>query len=282
MSWVTDAFSQQSIGWLVISTAVAIISGLVSSWLTYRFKRREIVDKAVSDLKNEQAKLFMEKEKSRDERVQQEIIRWANPILGAVEELEGRLYNILYKGGCSKVLDRKRVGEVNPNWSISYDYYMDSTLFLFGQYFAWVRMLQEELSFEVFQTQFEKSRFFKAIGQVGWALSVFPPKYECNGKDVEVFRLQQRAIGELLIIRENNKRSCMGYPEFLRQLKNDDFNQHFGPLRSLFDELKPEADCRWKRVEVTYQALKDLHANCEDLLSPKSVSVPPNADNMVQ
>ena len=47
MDWLTQTFGEQSIPWLLISSVVALLSGFLSSWLTYRFiKRQEIIDQA--------------------------------------------------------------------------------------------------------------------------------------------------------------------------------------------------------------------------------------------
>ena len=263
MSWLIDALSGENIVWLLITTIVAIISGFLASWFTYPLKKQEIIDNAIVDIQKKQHEIVLEEEKSRDERIRQEIIRWANPILGAVGELAGRLENILEHQG---YLALSKKGQWNPDWSISYDYFMSSTLYLFSQYFALVQMLKERLSFELFQSQKEKDRFFKAIRQVGGALGGFPPKYRCSGKDTQVFRLQRRAIGELLLIGEQNDMSCLRYHSFLQKLNTPEFNIRLKPLRMLLEELNPDEDCRWKRVEATLLALRQLKVICQELL----------------
>ena len=45
MNWFTQTFSNTSIIWLLMFPMVSLLSGFVSSWLTYRFiKRRELID----------------------------------------------------------------------------------------------------------------------------------------------------------------------------------------------------------------------------------------------
>jgi hypothetical protein len=45
MDWLNQAFAEQSIAWLLITSVVALASGFLSSWLTYRYvKRQEIID----------------------------------------------------------------------------------------------------------------------------------------------------------------------------------------------------------------------------------------------
>lgn len=47
MDWLSQVFAEQSIVWLLITSVVALASGFLSSWLTYRFiKRQEIIDQA--------------------------------------------------------------------------------------------------------------------------------------------------------------------------------------------------------------------------------------------
>ena len=255
MDWFIQSFNERSVAWLLIVTAVSLGSGFISSLLTYRFvKRRELVETRKLD-----------REIQKQDRIRQELIRWANPILAAVRELQSQLRNIIeYQGYLALGQDFKE--HVNPNWSISYDYFMNSLPFLFGQYFAWVRMFQEELNFELFQTQDEKDRFFDAVGKVRSALASFPPPYECAGKDVQVFALQQRAIGELLIILNSECRRCMSYPEFLSNMKDQEFRHHLQPIIALLDGAKPEDDCRWKRLKATKEALTELEKICINLL----------------
>jgi len=269
MNWLTEAFSENSVAWLLISTAVAILSGYLSSRLTYRFKRQEIIDTLRADLQKEKHKTNLEVEQLMKGRVREEIVRWANPILGAVRDLEKRLKNILHDGGYL-ALSEKYQEKINPKWSITYEYFMNSTLYLFSQYFSWVRMLQEDLSFELFQSHADKDRFFEAIEKVAAALGNFPPTFKCSGKDTQVFRLQQRAIGELMIVREaQHHKRCLSYPEFIEKLNTVDFKFHIQPLKSLLQDLDRKYDCKWKRINATHKALGRLRDLCEDLLDLK-------------
>src|SRR2546428_1491780 len=77
MNWLTQAFSQYSIVWLVISTVMGLIGGVVSYWILDVIKRRG----------------------EKQNRIRNEIIRWSNPILEAVSGLEHRLENILCEDG---------------------------------------------------------------------------------------------------------------------------------------------------------------------------------------
>src|SRR4051812_13985321 len=100
MDWLIQGFAEQSIAWILISTFIALVAGVASSWLTYRFvTRRQIADTVEAELYKQRGILELETQKEKNERIRQVTIRWANPILGAVRDLEYRLVNILDKGG---------------------------------------------------------------------------------------------------------------------------------------------------------------------------------------
>jgi hypothetical protein len=82
-----------------------------------------------------------------------------------------------------------------------------------------------------------------------------------------VFSLQQRAIGELMMVRpESGARYCLSYPEFVKKMNDPKFQQHFTPLVKLLEELNPAEDCRWKRLLATSKALRNSEESCKELL----------------
>lgn len=252
----------------MIGYSVAAAFGFISSYLTYHYvKRQEIIDTVISDIEKKNIFVTIESENAKKERIRKEVIRWANPILGAGQDLEARLKNILeYKGYLALTKDYQE-GDIT-NWSISYDYFLESSLYLFSQYFCWTRMLQEDLNFELFQTQYEKRDFFEAVESVSRALGSFPPNYGLG--DRQVFKLQQRAIGEEMIVQNGNDRRCISYPDFVRKLEEDQrFRKHVEPLRSLLEDLNPNTIGRWGRLKNTQKQLDNLNKACNDLLSNK-------------
>ena len=240
-------------GWLLITTAVSLAAGAVAGWVSATFRRRE----------------------ARRERIRQEVLRWANPILNSVEGLESRLDNIL-DDDLYVALSPRTAGvarPVAPDWAVSYEYVMPSTLFLFAEYFAWVRLLLERLSFELFESHQSQERFFDAIWDVTKSLSSWP-KAEVvgGGDDAQVFALQQRAIGELVIERDRETPRILTYPEFLNALESDArFASLFEPLRSFLEGLEPGTK-RWSRLEATMTTLQALARECRVLLRLDSVN----------
>jgi hypothetical protein len=209
---------------------------------------------------------------ARADRIRNQVVQWANPILGSVVDLTRRLQNILRDDGYL-ALSPETEGRVNPEWSIRYDYFLPSSVYLFCQYFCWVRLLQESLSFELFEKHELKDKFFERIYAVGRSLSAYPLEelQQLRGGDCQVFNLQQRAMGEAVTVREGTELRCMHYSEFLVKWTAPDFTRLFDPIKSFIDRLSPENERRWKRLELMAKALKDLHQQCESLLMPKAV-----------
>lgn len=290
-----------SAGTLIAGAAVSVVVSTLTAWLTFQLvKKRELAEslrievakldlikkpELAQTLENEIQKarevLRLEEERDRERHVRQEIIRWANPILGAVGDLRARLGNIL-DDGAYVALDPRWDPKSNPSWSISYDYFMCSSLYLFANYFARTRMLEETLSFELFNSQAEKDRLFGALRGVSKALGSYPPDYTCSGPDVQIFGLQQRALGELIVRRENDKDQCWTYPEFVDAMKKPEVADHFASLRQLLEAIRPDDECRWKRLIATNRALQELATVCRDLLNLPHMDAAPPAKRIMQ
>ena len=86
--------------------------------------------------------------------IRSEIVKWANPILGAVRDVRSRLGNIL-DDKAYPALQKEPRTPIPEGWSIEYDYCMPSTLYRFCRYFYGVKRFQGALSFELFRSQAE-------------------------------------------------------------------------------------------------------------------------------
>jgi hypothetical protein len=205
-----------------------------------------------------------EADAARNERIRNEIVKWANPILGAVRDLRSRLGNIL-KDKAYAALQREPTVPIPNGWSIDYDYFMPSTLYLFCQYFYWVKRFQGALSFELFRSQVEMDALVHRLQTVREALSVWPMEPACSGEDAQVFALQQRAMGEALTVPGETERP-MGYDEFIAKWTEPVLATHLASLRALLDGLDNDGECRWKRLERVLDSLEQLEAHCKSVL----------------
>jgi len=258
IEYLTKDIPNNSVAWLLLSSIFMILVGYATF---YFITKKEIGEKIKKEIEAEQIKIVLklkeEAKASEKERIRAEVIRWANPSEIAVNGLYYRLKNII-EYGAYIALSENSEGQIHPNWSINHEYFFNSTLYLFAQYFAWTRLLEDDLSREIFKSVPEKERLWSALNNVNACLSVFPSKYGGIGRDSQVFNLQQRAIAELLIISENNPKRWMTYPEFLKKLKNDaDFEYHVKPLKNIIETLLPD-EYRWKRLEAALKELSEL------------------------
>jgi len=225
-----------------------VVAGGVSGSLTAALARRE----------------------ERRRRIREEIVRWSNPIFGAVDGLQYRIENIL-DGLLYPALapDGDVERPVDSDWSVDHHYALESTLFLFGQYFAWMRLLQQEMRLDLFPSESARQAFFKAVHAVDSALSKWPDdRVVGSGQDAQVFILQQRAIGERLIVRDSGTASVMGYAEFLAARQTDADQTFAGilkPLQVFVTGIAPDSK-RWCRLTLAREALQDLTAECGQLL----------------
>jgi hypothetical protein len=206
-----------------------------------------------------------------EDRIRNEIVRWSNPILSAVTELKNRLGNILkYEGYLA--LSEHPEQKINPNWTIRYDYFFPSTVYLFSRYFCATDLLEEKLSFELFEKHELKDRFFEKVHAVGNVLSEFPLQKLDEERigdltDRQVFGLQQRAIGESLVAPDGADSRCMRYSEFLQKWKDPSFQLVVEPLTTFIKEVGLETKRPWKRTELMSDALEELRRKCRELLS---------------
>jgi len=202
------------------------------------------------------------------ERVREEVVRWAGPVSRSVEGLQKRLRNILFGYAYPALaLDR----QLPRGWSIRYDYFLPSTTYYFCQYFCWIRLFEEELNFELFKKEESKDRFFKLVHGAAHKLSGYPLK-ELNdtpGKidDKQIFTLEQRLLGEILVIAKDGETRCMSYAEFLDRWDDPQFKKRLGPIVEFLDGLNPDHECRWRRLLLLSEALAELEAECRKLLS---------------
>jgi len=206
---------------------------------------------------------------SREERIRQEVERWANPILDAVQGLEARITNILDRQGYI-ALSAATEKEIPPGWSITHVYFLQSTIFIFAQYFCYVRLLQERLHFDLFHNQGDKDVFLARIRAVGETLSAWPLKELGDpppAMDRQVLNLQQRAIGEAVTRGRDDAARCLSFSVFLDKWDAQKLAGRLEPLSTFLDGLTP-TDPRGQRLRYMLQALAHLRKECERILQP--------------
>lgn len=216
----------------------------------------------------ERLKADLSREGQSEAQIRAEIRRWSNPILAAVDGLIGRLENVVADGGYVALQPQ---ATPPADWSVTYDYFLPSTVYLFAQYFCWTELLRQELSFQLFETQADKDAFFTAQLDAGRCLSSWPiaqlDPQAPSACDAQVFALQQRQMGEALIVQGERGQACMSYAAFTLRWRNDsDFLNHFKPLKDFLQELSPNLPARWRRLEEMTRKLYAVRSACRRVL----------------
>ena len=258
---------------VVVGVAAFVLKSLFAQFLARKLKDHEAALKLASDRELERLKAGVAAGAAREERVRQEIERWANPIAGAVGDLKARLHNIQSRDGYAGL---SRDGTKLPvGWKIGYDYFLPSTVFIFAQYFCWIRFLQESLTFELFP-QAEKDEFLEKVRRVGHPLSTWPltgpPSGAVKEDDAQIFSLQQRQIGDSMIVADAAGERCMRAGTFFERWSDAAFRAKFQSLVTFLDGLTPDHALRWERLKRMDAALKELAELCQRILAPPAGS----------
>lgn len=191
------------------------------------------------------------------QRSQQLFARYSEPFARAGFELQSRLYNICKQGFMTSS-------------GLPAPYRSSSTLWLFGQFLAWMEILRREVqttdSGDVRSTATLQRHLFDVVDILATG-SIGSPAFH-------VLRGDQRAIGELMVVDrsagDQRRSDSMGYAEFVRRMEAEPaFAQWFSGLDADVAGLmagRPVGD----RAIFVQRALIDLL----DFLDPDRIRFP--------
>lgn len=235
----------------------------------FEFDKELLARRGEIDFMRDAVKYANESDQQRQARLHAQIQRWANPILSAINDLSHRLDNILRDAYPTLSPGWK----APPQWSADHDYFMTSTMYYFAQYFCWVRMMQLDIGHELFRSSDDMDAFAGKIEDVANHLSRYPFDRQdapaAASKDRQVFRLQQRAIGELLLESPEPGRPLMSFKDFVDCCSDDDkprWRRHLAPLRAFLMDLGPADDQRWARLQAMRTELVEFRRMCNAIL----------------
>jgi hypothetical protein len=235
----------------LISAAVALGSAVLTAILGARAAKGRL-------------QLQAEIEEQRTSRAKQEerqnlMNRVRDPVLWAAFDLQSRVYNI--------VAQRLLLVYLIHGTAEQRAYVQRNTLFLFGQYLAWMEIIRRGVHFLDLGDKQENREIVNQFSKISSIFNsdAFPDTLFC------IFRGDQRAIGEIMInAPANGELSCIGYAEFCVKSDTDpSFAQWFMPLSRDIDQLA--GDDQWHpRLIALQNSLVDLI----NLLDPESIRFP--------
>jgi hypothetical protein len=219
-------------------------------------KTRELTQSLENQLAAENARRSMD----RAERTRQTLVESAGPLLVAVEDLLGRMRNILDDQGYPQLAsdwNRKRPA----TFSSTHEYFMASTAYVFARYFARASILRDRLGRSELDAR--GSALVESLREASDGLLQWPAPFQktCTGQDLQLFSWQQRALGDSVQRQDGDRVDVVSYAEFLDLMPR--LTQHLQPLQDLLRDLQAEpSNCRWMRLQAFRSALTTVRDRC--------------------
>ncbi|MEV4224789.1 hypothetical protein [Nonomuraea sp. NPDC049725] len=198
--------------------------------------------------------------------------RYRDALLWAAFDLQSRLYNILH----GYEVDRRpgRRGFLRSflveGTQQQAEYVRTSTAFLFAEYLGWVEIFRDDLRFLDLGNRRKNRRVMSLLARIGSTLNA---AHTSEVEGFRIFRVHQRAIGELMIEAESEpgQRRCIGYAAFCAKLASEErFSTWMQELLDHVDLAAEEPDAVHERLTTLQHQLIDLI----DFLDPRRQRFP--------
>ena len=240
----------------IVVAAVSAVVALVSAFLVERVRRS--ANRELEALKDRLAR--QQAEQDRRDRVAELVAAYQNPMLRAAYDLQSRIYNI----------GRGFRGARDP------EYFATSTVYVIAEFLGWMEIIRREMQFLDLGEQEASARLKAGLDRIQ---GTFASTSRRRGGEMYIYRGQQRAIGELMIVTLDDplhtglRSTCLGYAEFVDRLAASRYARWLDRLRARVSELQPEDLDRLTDVQ---HALVDLI----DMLDPEGVRFAANRDKL--
>jgi hypothetical protein len=232
-----------------VSAVVAILTTLLGVFLAAVFTLRQT-------------------QKVRLERAEDLATRFREPLLQAAYNLQSRLYNIAKQDFLGRFLTAAEASQQER------DYAVRNTLYLFGQYLAWVEIIRREAQYVDPRSRENNRVIVERLEHIRDRLA---DSHRIDDRPLRLFRGEQRAVGELMLVPvatpvgDLPRWECLGYASFVDKLTTDPkFGGWFAPLEEGIETLAKEAPQFPPRITEVQHALIDLI----DVLDPEHERVP--------
>lgn len=199
--------SKENVNAVIIAALITATAALITSIVSLIGQRRTTALQHKFELQRDTD--------NRAVQIQQIMTKYRQPLLQAATDLQSRLYNIV-RGHLLQVYGR---GSANEK-----AYTIESTLFVFGQYFGWVEALRREVQFLDMGGDEQNRQVQDCIERVTseFLRDDLEPEFR-------LFRGQQRAMGEVMLAPrlEGGGLECVGVATFLRRVNEPDVDTWF-------------------------------------------------------
>ncbi|HZM81230.1 MAG TPA: hypothetical protein VFC19_36350 [Candidatus Limnocylindrales bacterium] len=240
----------------IASAALSVIAALVAGFMAQRSSRLE-------------HRLQLERHlQGKAEQTEKIISRYREPLLLAANSLQSRFHNGVGGDYLHRFL---HCGDPEEE-----RYARDFTVYAIAEYLCWVEIIRRDLRFLDLGSEERTREFNRHLEGVS---RIFLDIHEHLMPQFRLFRGQQRAIGELMMVDTPGGKDCMTYPEFASKLDKDPaFEAWFKRLRQDVDSfLTQDWYGNIRQVHVQW-ALIDLI----DFLDPNRIRLTQSREKLVE
>jgi hypothetical protein len=246
-------FEERSILWIAISAG---LGGVIGALINFVFQQ------------------VLTPHLEHQRRAKQALRRYCHPLLRAADKLDRRLENFI------NFADKGWFGDPDD------DYYRLSTLYLFGVYFGWCKILEDEAFLE-YESSNKKARLFnirfytvfKAITGFHYFSEVPDGQLELI-EQAAVPRLVLTAIGELMMEERTDKGespNIIKFTDFTKRYQSSpEFQRWFFYIERLLKDVRPTPkSARWNRIIVFAAMLRSFTLFLDPehrVISPREIS----------
>ncbi len=129
---------------------------------------------------------------------------YRKPLLVASYELQARLHNILQLKFVEKYITGDSTAKRQPA--------IDSTLYVFAQFFGWGEIIRREVQFLRFSRDRQTREIDRLLRDI--CETFLSDEY---GPQFMIWRVEQRGLGERMIRSADSKLTCLGYASFIER-----------------------------------------------------------------
>lgn len=235
----------------IIAAGVSVVGGIASFYAQLTFRKRQYL--------HEERQSIAERSREADT-VRS---RYRDPLLASAYALQSRIFNIVER----RLFEQPAETTVRTNGK---SYATESTLYTIGEFLCWKEILRREIQFLDLGDDNETKRLNICFEGV---MEILAQNDTSLGKAFCLFRMEQRAIGELMIetVDRGSSRAlqAIGPAEFARRLNTPDFALWFEPVESALDELASRKPGALARLAL----LQNWIVEFIDQLDPGSVAL---------
>lgn len=137
--------------------------------------------------------------------------KYRYPLIHAAYDLQSRIYNLVEH----RIIEIYFINDSGDG--IDKDYFINNTVFVIAQYFAWTEIIRKEIQFVEFCNNVSSKELSVLQDSI---YSIW--QSERYSDTFGIWAGEQRGIGELLIEKQGEHLTCIGYAKFLKLMNKKD------------------------------------------------------------